>query len=132
MLIRTLRLTLLLLLVTPAAFAQDNPPKSVKPQPEAKKAFNTLKTLTGSWQGTIMGTSINFTIRAASSGTAILHEGNTTGGGPPQHEITMFYLEGDRLLATHYCDGGSRPRLEGKMSPAATRRGLGYVEDDGS
>src|SRR5687767_15614097 len=100
MLIRTLSLTFLLLLVTPAAvFAQDNPPKPVKPQSEAKKAFNTLKTLAGSWQGTIMGTSITFTIRAASSGTAILHEGNTTGGGPPNQEITMFYLDGDRLLA---------------------------------
>ena len=132
MLIRTLKLTLLLLLVTPAAFAQDNPPKSVKPQPEAKKAFNTLKTLTGSWQGTIMGTSINFTIRAASSGTAILHEGNTTGGGPPQHEITMFYLEGDRLLATHYCDGGSRSHFEGKMSPDGKRIELSFLEVVGS
>src|SRR5262245_6684668 len=86
---------------------------------DAQKAFDKMKTLAGSWQGKIMNISINITIRVASSGTAILHEANTDGGGPPSHEITMFYVEGDRLLATHYCDGGNRARFEGKMLPDA-------------
>ena len=133
MITRTLRLTLLILLVPAAVvFAQDNPPKSVNAQSDAKKAFATLKTLAGSWQGTIMGISINFTIRAASSGTAVLHEGNTDGGGPPNHEITMFYLDGDRLLATHYCDGGNRTHLEGKMSPDGKTIELSFLEVVGS
>jgi hypothetical protein len=106
----------LLCLLTAAVFAQDNPPKNSSTQTEAKKAFEKLKTLAGSWQGTVRDISINFTIRAVSSNTAILHEGNTSGGRPPNHEITMFYLEGERLLATHYCDGGNRSRLEGKLS----------------
>ncbi len=97
------------------AFSQETP-KTVTPQSDAKIAFAKLKTLSGSWQGTIMGIPINLTIRAASSGTAILHEGNTE-KGPPDHEITMFYVEEDRLLATHYCDAGNRSRMEGKMSP---------------
>lgn len=111
------KLTILFIVLAAAvvAIAQD-PPKTVTPQSDAKKAFEKLKTLSGSWQGTIMNIPINFTIRAASSGTAILHEG-TTEKGPPDHEITMFYVEDDRLIATHYCDGGNRARLEGKMSP---------------
>ena len=75
---------------------------------------------------------INFTIRAASSGTAILHEGNTSGGGPPNHEITMFYLDGDRLLATHYCDAGNRSRLEGKMSPDGKTIEFSFLDVAGS
>jgi len=110
-------LTFLICLLTADVFGQDNPPKTAGAQSDAKKAFEKLKTLVGSWQGTVMDIPINFTIRAASSGTAILHEGNTSGGRPPNHEITMFYLDGDRLLATHYCDAGNRPRFDGKLLP---------------
>jgi hypothetical protein len=126
-------LTLLICLLAQAVVpAQDNPPKAASVQSDAKKAFEKLKTLAGSWQGTIMGISINFTIRAASSGTAILHEGNTDGGGPPKHEITMFYLDKDRLLATHYCDAGNRAHFEGKMSPDGKRIELGFLDVVGS
>jgi uncharacterized damage-inducible protein DinB len=92
-------------------------PTNLGAKSDAQRAFENMKTLAGSWQGAVMGIPINFTIRAASSGTAILHEGDSGGGRPPNHEITMFYRDGDRLLATHYCDAGNRSQLEGKMSP---------------
>ncbi len=120
-----------LLALASVALAQ-GPQKAATVQSDAQKTFEKMKTLAGSWQGTIMGISINFTIRAASSGTAILHEGNTSGGGPPNHEITMFYLDGDRLLATHYCDAGNRSRLEGKMSPDGKTIELSFLDVAGS
>ena len=118
-LMRTLMPTLLICFLAPAAvvFAQDNPPKSASTQSDAKKAFAELKALTGSWQGTVMGKLINITIRITSSGNAILNEATAEGGGVPDHEITTFYVEGDRLLATHYCDAGNRSRMEGKLMP---------------
>src|ERR1051326_4077923 len=82
---------------------------------DAQKAFEKLKTLAGTWQGNLMGMSINVTLRVTSSGNAILHEASSS--ARPDDPITMFYVEGDRLLATHYCDSGNRPRMEGKMSP---------------
>jgi len=99
---------------------------------DAQKVFDQMKTLAGSWQGTIMGISINVTIRLASSGTAILHEATTEGGRPPNHEITMFYVEGDRLLATHYCDGGNRARFEGKMSADGKTSEFNFLDVTGS
>jgi len=110
---------LLICLLAPAAvvLAQDNPPKTANAKSDAQKAFEKMNALAGTWQGTVMGMSINATIRAASSGTAILHEANGDGKRPPVHEVTMFYVDGERLLATHYCDAGNRARLEGKVSP---------------
>ena len=102
------------------------------PPTDAQKAFAQLKTLAGEWQGTIMGISINVTIRLASSGTAILHEATTSGGNPPNHEITMFYVEGDRLLATHYCDGGNRARFEGKLSADGNTNEFTFLDVAGS
>src|SRR3982751_3368113 len=125
------KLAILVILVSIAAVAlprQMPLPKTSAPQSDAQKAFEKMKTLAGSWQGTIVGISINFTIRAASSGTAILHEGNTPGGGPPNHEITMFYLDGDRLLATHYCDAGNRSRMEGKISADGKSIAFGFID----
>ena len=112
---RKLAILMCLLSIAAVGVAQQ-PPKTSSAQSDAKKAFAKLKTLAGSWQGKIMDIPIDFTIRAVSSGTAILHEGNTTAQGPPEQEITMFYLDGDRLLATHFCDAGNRSNMEGKLS----------------
>ena len=86
-----------------------------KTQSDAQKAFEKLKTLVGSWQGTIAGKTITVKISLNSSGSTILHEADS-GTPPPNHEITTFYLDGDRLLGTHYCDAGNRVRWEGKLS----------------
>ena len=117
--LRTLTPTLLICLLVPAAvvLAQGNPPKTADAQSDAKKAFDKLKTLAGSWEGSIMGKSVQVTIRVTAVGSAIMHDATGQSGGPGNHEITMMYLEGDRLLMTHYCDAGNRQRLEGKLSP---------------
>ena len=113
-----------------AAFSQETS-KNVAPQSDAKKAFERLKTLSGSWHGTVMNIPIDFTIRSASSGTAILQEGNTA-EGPPNHEITMYYIEADRLLVTHYCDAGNRANLEGKLSADGKSLEFTFIDVTGS
>lgn len=83
-------------------------------QTDAQKSFDKLKTLAGSWEGAYGGKPIQATLRVTSMGNAIVHEMRGSG---PDDPITMFYMDGDRLLLTHYCDAGNRPRMVGKMSP---------------
>jgi hypothetical protein len=115
MLNRILMPTLLICLLAPAAvvLAQDNPPKSAGAQSDAKKAFAKLKTLAGSWKGTIGDLSTEVTIRVTSAGSAIMHDAFMAS----TNKITMIYLEGDRLFLTHYGGEGNRPRFEGKLTP---------------
>ena len=44
----------------------------------------------------------------------------------------MFYIEGDRLLATHYCDGNNRARFEGKLSPDGKTSEFTFLDVTGS
>lgn len=106
-------------------------PTKTATQSDAQKAFEKLKTTVGSWQGTMMGKSISFTVRLMSSGNTILQEANSS-SPPPDHEITTFYLDGDRLLATHYCDGGNRVRWEGKLSPDRNAIEFSFLDVAGS
>ena len=33
-------------------------------------------------------------------------------GHGPENMITMFHMDGDRLLMTHYCGAGNQPRMK--------------------
>ncbi len=92
-------------------------------QSDAQKSFDRLKTLAGSWQGTLTttppqeeveGKTIHVSLRVTSMGNALMHEANIS--GRPDDPITMLYVDGDRLLLTHYCDAGNRPRMAAKPS----------------
>jgi hypothetical protein len=82
---------------------------------DAQKSFTNLKTLAGSWQGTYDGKSVQVSLRVTSMGNTLMHE--MTMAGRSDDPITMLYLDGDRLLLTHYCDAGNRPRMTAQMSP---------------
>jgi hypothetical protein len=112
------------------SIAQMSHPTVAPAQSDAQKTFEIMKTLAGSWDGSIMGLSTHITIRVTSSGNAILHE--ATGAGRPDNPITMFYVDGDRLLLTHYCDAGNRPRMVGKISPDGKAVEFDFLDVSGS
>ena len=91
----------------------------------SNSSFATMKALAGEWEGSIItnppepsvqGKVAHVTLRVTSMGNALLHEMNIP--GRPDDPITMFYQEDGRLILTHYCDAGNRPRMEGKPSSA--------------
>ena len=125
-----------------AAFDQSGAQKSLdKAAPsDAEKAFDKLKTLAGSWEGPVTtdlpqattalkGMPMHVSLRATSRGNALLHE--MTSAASPDDPITMLYLDGDRLLLTHYCDAGNRPRMVGKMSPDTKKVEFDFLDVSG-
>ena len=97
-------------------------------QTDAQKSFDKMKTLAGTWEGRVNAVPpqpdidnklVHATLRVTSMGNAIFHE--MTGADRPDDPITMIYLDNDRLMLTHYCDAGNRPRMTGTASPDGKR-----------
>ena len=134
-------LFVVLMSLSTLAFAQSDAQKStVAPVPsEAQKSFATIKTLAGSWEGhlstvppqaEVEGKYALVSLRVTSMGNALLHEIRIE--GRPDDPITMLYLDGDRLLLTHYCDAGNRPRMVAKVSPDGKTVEFNFLDVVGS
>src|SRR5436305_10042303 len=82
-------------------------------QSEAQKNFEKMKTLAGSWKGkTSEGRPVEVSYRVTSGGSALMSEIKGK-----EDMITMFHLDGDRLMMTHYCGAGNQPRMKAEASP---------------
>src|SRR6478609_7725404 len=115
-------LPLALLSISSMALAQSESHKpsaqSSAPQSDAQKSFDKLKTLAGTWEGhgttnppvPDMPDTMQVDLQVISSGNALKHEmmgkpkTDGTTSKDADHPVTMLYLDGDRLLLTHYCD----------------------------
>ena len=125
-------LSVALLLPCTMAIAQEHAmPKPSAAKSEAQTSFDSLKTLAGAWTAKITvdppqpqwdtGKGAQIILRVTSRGNAIVHEmqeeGTPLDWTKYDHPVTMLYLDGDRLLLTHYCDAGNRPRMVARTSP---------------
>jgi hypothetical protein len=76
------------------------------------------------------------TLRVTSRGNAIVHEMKEDGAAddPTRYDdpITMLYMENDKLLLTHYCDAGNRPRMVGKSSSDGKTVDFDFIDIAGS
>jgi hypothetical protein len=124
-----LALPLLLLACSPPARAQT----------PAQKSFAQIKSLAGTWEGTLttfpiaktyQAKHLQVTLRVTSSGNALLHEMSVP--GETDDPITMLYVNGDRLFLQHYCDAGNRPRMVAKASADGKTIAFQLVDVSGS
>jgi hypothetical protein len=93
---------LMILLAVPA-FAQS----------DAKATFEHLKALNGTWEGKANSDrSVKIVFRPTSGGSALMSE--IVGD---EDMITMFHMDNNRVLMTHYCGAGNQPRMQASASP---------------
>ncbi|MSR57807.1 MAG: hypothetical protein EXS05_09050 [Planctomycetaceae bacterium] len=90
--------------------------KDADPLPGSAPAaarFDHLKALVGEWQGTAKHGTTEFETTVSyklTSGGKTLME--TQFPGTDHEMITMYHLDGDNLMLTHYCAAGNQPRMK--------------------
>ena len=83
-------------------------------QSDAQKALDKLKLLVGTWQGrTAKGDPVEDRYRLTAGGTAVMGEDKMGS----EDMLSLFYVDGDRLLMTHFCPSGNQPRMQATISP---------------
>jgi hypothetical protein len=76
-------------------------------KPNSVLAFEHLTSLVGEWKGRQDGTEMKLTYTLTADGSALMEEfraGKTV-------MLTMFTVDGDHLIATHYCSAGNQPQM---------------------
>jgi hypothetical protein len=84
-------------------------------QSKAQASFDRLKTLVGEWEGALAGATSKVSYRLISNGSVIEE---TMQSGKEDTMVTIYHLDGDRLMVTHYCGAGNQPRMVAAPDPS--------------
>jgi hypothetical protein len=77
----------------------------------ARAAFARFQALEGRWEGrSTKGWTESLRYQSIAAGSTVLE--TSLDAHPGEAMATAFYLDGDRLLLTHYCVAKNQPRLE--------------------
>jgi len=86
---------------------------------DTKAAFSRLKSLAGEWKGNDAAKGERLSIELIAGGTSLV-ERESAEGRPVM--VTVYHLDGNRLLLTHYCMAGNQPRMQAREFDSATGR----------
>ncbi|MCH7826973.1 MAG: hypothetical protein IIC75_03190 [Bacteroidetes bacterium] len=80
----------------------------------SEKGFNKIKTLAGTWHSKMTDGSIaKITYKIVSNGSVIME---TISGKEDDAMVTMYHVNGDNLMMTHYCSAGNQPRMKAEVN----------------
>lgn len=111
-------------------YADDTTPQKSSASVAAAQ-FKQLKTLAGEWRGTgthgeeVTEAIISYKITAA--GSVVME---TMAAGTEYEMITMYHLNGEDLMLTHYCALRNQPRM--KAAPSADTSAIAFNYIDGT
>src|ERR1700687_6222165 len=93
-----------LLFVPPALLAQSS----------AQKTLDRFKSMVGTWQGkSPSGGTYEVNYRLTAGGTAVMSDIHMA----DDEMVSMYYVDGDQLLMTHFCPTNNQPRMKAVISP---------------
>lgn len=81
-------------------------------------AFEQLKALVGHWEAQPAGENkATLDLELTSGGTALIERFHMVESGKPVEMITLYYLDGEQLMLTHYCMAGNQPTMVATYTP---------------
>ena len=92
---------------------------SVFAQSRAAAGFDKLKSLVGEWVAEGPEGPVNVSYQMASGGSALI-ETRTPTNEPSM--VTIFHLDGDKLMMDHYCSAGNQPRMRAEVSTGEVKK----------
>jgi hypothetical protein len=88
--------------------------RSLLAQSDAQKVLDRFKSMTGTWIGkSSTGDASQVTYQLMGGGTGVMAESHMAS----EDMTSMFYVDGNRLLMTHFCPSGNQPRMVATISP---------------
>jgi hypothetical protein len=73
-----------------------------------------LSSLVGEWTGVEQGSDVIVTYTLIGDGSTLIEATRPVEGPATLTMTTMYSVDGDRLLATHYCDWKNQPQMASK------------------
>jgi hypothetical protein len=96
-------------------------------QPSGQAGFDKLKSLVGTWESKHDdGTTTTLSYKVVSSGSAIIE--TISYGKEPDGMVTMYHLDGAKLMMTHYCGAGNQPRMVAEPSADPNKLTFKYLD----
>ena len=86
-------------------------------------AFERLTSLVGEWKGVQGDTEIKLTYTLTANGSALMEELRPATGAPM---VTIFTVDGDHIIATHYCSVGNQPQMMTKAITDPSAKSLTF------
>ncbi len=83
----------------------------------AAAAFDKLKTLAGQWEASSEKGKVTSSLELVSNGTVLLEKIRVADEG---EMVTVYYLDGNRLVLTHYCTAGNQPHMQAEAFDPAS------------
>jgi hypothetical protein len=91
----------------------------------AKAVFEQLKTLTGNWREVDAKASTLLEVKTIANGSSLVE---TWTMSPTRQSITVYTMDGTKLLATHFCPQGNAPRLSFVRTDASGAHHFEFVD----
>lgn len=88
-------------------------------QNKANPGFDKLRTMVGQWEGKSSSGDVARVSYALTAGDSVLME--TITPAKDSAMVSMYHLDGDRLMMTHYCGAGNQPRMRAGQVSADPR-----------